>query len=235
MSSSDSSSSCSSSSSSESSSSSSSAGELKPKQHRQAKWKGHYIDQDGTVEKFSFKNLRIKGKRVSGRGHAFCEFSLKGSVEHGHVKFVQQFEGDMTHAIYFEGDLSDRNNMLTGHMGQQEGSKDCVFTIHKHKSRKPRAWTGFYIEADESKHEMSFENLYLKKNREPVLGKGCDQCDFTIEGSNNESKVSFVKQYSGDWTHAIHYSGELDEEGYMLKGAWGYNPGEVKAQFEIRK
>ena len=63
---------------------------------------------------------------------------------------------------------------------------------------------------------MSFENLNIKKNKEPVTGKGCDQCEFTIKGTNSESKVNFVKQYPGEWTHAIHYSGELNEDGYML-------------------
>jgi hypothetical protein len=45
----------------------------------------------------------------------------------------------------------------------------------------------------------------------------------------------FVKQYCGTWTHAIYYSGVLDETGRVITGQWGWAPDQRQNDFELRK
>ena len=83
---------------------------------------------------------------------------------------------------------------------------------------------------------MKFENLVVRNGRKNVRGAGEDQGNkFSIDGRNEDGNVTFVKQYSGEWTHAIYYQGELSEDGLTLKGFWGYEPGTQEASFSIQK
>jgi hypothetical protein len=44
----------------------------------------------------------------------------------------------------------------------------------------------------------------------------------TVSGQRDGATLRFVKQYdgSGGWTHAVRYSGRIDNEGTMITGVW---------------
>ena len=59
-----------------------------------------------------------------------------------------------------------------------------------------------------------------------MTGCGEDESWFEINnGSIEDGRVKFVKQYCGKWTHAIYYSGVMDETERVITGFWGWTPG----------
>jgi hypothetical protein len=49
-------------------------------------------------------------------------------------------------------------------------------------------------------------------------GSGIRQA--VVEGERTGATLHFVKQYTGRWTHAVHYSGRIDAEGTVITGTW---------------
>ena len=94
-------------------------------------------------------------------------------------------------------------------------------------------WVGHYVGNDGEQHEMIFENLQITTEQEQIIGGGMDEDDpercFDVSGKQVEGLVKFIKQYDGKWTHAVHYMGELQNDGNLLVGHWGYKPGENRA------
>lgn len=42
----------------------------------------------------------------------------------------------------------------------------------------------------------------------------------TVAGRRTGQALFFVKQYTGRWTHAVHYAGRIDSEGTEVTGSW---------------
>lgn len=57
---------------------------------------------------------------------------------------------------------------------------------------------------------------------EPDPHGGAGLLRATVSGQRDGTMVRFVKQYdgSGGWSHAVHYSGRVDDEGTVISGTW---------------
>lgn len=89
-------------------------------------------------------------------------------------------------------------------------------------------WYGHYA-ADRDDQANSFIAV-LEETHGAVIGTITEPDDTgqldlrraSVAGQRGGTTLGFVKQYDGrgGWSHAVHYSGQVDEEGTRVVGRW---------------
>lgn len=98
-------------------------------------------------------------------------------------------------------------------------------------------WYGYYVGQNDPQ-ENSFI-AHLEEQEGAIAGKITEPDgqggirSATVTGSRLADKVIFLKQYYGQWNHAVRYSGRVGDEGTRVRGDWSVQW--LKGGFEMKR